>query len=716
MANSSIYAAFERMWQHIIAKIGSHIHDDRYYTETEIDQKLANKSDSTHNHDDKYDAKGAATTAASTALDSAKDYTDTKTSGLASTTVVDNKISTHNTSTTAHNDIRELISGLTTRLNTLANSDDTTLDQLSEIVTYIKNNKSLIDGITTSKVNVTDIVNNLTTSVANKPLSAAQGVAIKTLIDALQDELDSHTHAIADVSGLQTALDGKAGKKVTGEELLLPDGSYVAADVGAEIFNDYTNNVATGKYSHAEGKSTTATGTVSHAEGEHTDATGYASHAEGISTTASGQNSHAEGNWSEATAMSAHAEGTYTVASGKHSHAEGRESEARADYSHAEGRYTFASSECQHAQGKYNIEDAENTYAHIVGNGSSNTSRSNAHTLDWDGNAWFAGDVYVGSTSGTNKDEGSVKLLKEGDAVTKSYVDDRIDIARITTASENLNNYTSQGTYYFVDGSTPVNAPENNNNGYLVVLPSLNYIKQLWFRAGTIDATSSQTFVRTAQKGDDGFYWSSWEKFVTDADVIPVSQGGTGATDAATARTKLGITPENIGAAPTSHNQSATTITSGTLSSSRLPTVPITKGGTDATDAITAAANLGVISGKNLTETEYEIANNTDLDTVTTVGAYRIASASVAASLTNAPPITNAGFRLHVIHTTTSAGFVQMAIYNNTVPTIYARVCGSSGTWGSWAKVLTSVLRSGYDYGDTLPTAGTAGRIFFKKA
>lgn len=95
-------------------------------------------------------------------------------------------VSTHNTSNASHNDIRLLISGLTSRLDALANSDDTTLDQLSEIVAYIKANKSLIDGITTSKVNVADIVNNLTSNVTNKPLSAAQGVALKKLIDAIK--------------------------------------------------------------------------------------------------------------------------------------------------------------------------------------------------------------------------------------------------------------------------------------------------------------------------------------------------------------------------------------------------------------------------------------------------------------------------------------------------------------------------------------------------
>lgn len=32
----------------------THTHDDRYYTESEIDSKLSAKSDSTHTHDDRY--------------------------------------------------------------------------------------------------------------------------------------------------------------------------------------------------------------------------------------------------------------------------------------------------------------------------------------------------------------------------------------------------------------------------------------------------------------------------------------------------------------------------------------------------------------------------------------------------------------------------------------------------------------------------------------
>ena len=157
-----------------------------------------------------------------------------------------------------------------------------------------------------------------------------------------------------------------------------------------------------GKYAWAEGKGTIASGEKSHAEGSNTTASGTASHAEGNSTKASGNYSHAEGASKEASGTASHAEGYITIASGT--------------TSHAEGWSTIAQGDNQHVQGKYNISDT--TSAHIVGNGSG-SNKSNAHTLDWSGNAWFAGDVYTGSTSGTNKDAGSKVLA------TKEYVDSK---------------------------------------------------------------------------------------------------------------------------------------------------------------------------------------------------------------------------------------------------------------------------------------------------
>lgn len=104
-------------------------------------------------------------------------------------------VSAHNVDTDSHNDIRDLITSLTDRLNALANSTDEELDQMAEIVDYIKANKSLIESVTTTKVNVSDIVNNLTTNTDSKVLSASQGVAIKTLIDALQTEVNSKANS-----------------------------------------------------------------------------------------------------------------------------------------------------------------------------------------------------------------------------------------------------------------------------------------------------------------------------------------------------------------------------------------------------------------------------------------------------------------------------------------------------------------------------------------
>lgn len=64
------------------------------------------------------------------------------------------------------------------------------------------------------------------------------------------------------------------------------------------------------------------------------------------------------------------------------------------------------------AQGKYNILDRKspNTYAHIVGNGTSDTSRSNAYTLDWQGNGTFAGTV----SSSTGADYAEYFEWKDG--------------------------------------------------------------------------------------------------------------------------------------------------------------------------------------------------------------------------------------------------------------------------------------------------------------
>ena len=61
----------------------------------------------------------------------------------------------------------------------------------------------------------------------------------------------------------------------------IKEDNTIEAPIGAEIFNDFENNIASGEYSHAEGNSSKAKGASSHAEGISTNALGEGSHAEG---------------------------------------------------------------------------------------------------------------------------------------------------------------------------------------------------------------------------------------------------------------------------------------------------------------------------------------------------------------------------------------------------------------------------------------------------
>ena len=150
----------------------------------------------------------------------------------------------------------------------------------------------------------------------------------------------------------------------------------------SELFNQA--NEASGDTSHAEGYDTTASGFSSHAEGESTIASEYRSHAEGYRTKANGHYSHAEGSDTQADGSSAHAEGDNTQAIGHGSHAEGRGTKASGNY--------------QHVSGTYNLSNS--TSLEIIGNGTSDSKRSNARTLDTNGNEWLAGGLTVNTTSG----------------------------------------------------------------------------------------------------------------------------------------------------------------------------------------------------------------------------------------------------------------------------------------------------------------------------
>lgn len=278
-------------------------------------------------------------------------------------------------------------------------------------------------------------------------------------------------------------LNNKYLKKDVAIQNSITIGTRILGDnIGKYSFSNGNRVTASGDYSHAEGERTMASGEASHAEGNYSTASsnfshaegnwstasGFSSHVEGSETTASGDYSHAEGNETTASGESSHAEGNRTKASGVYSHAEGMDTEAliagshaegwgttaSGDYSHTEGYFTKASSEAQHVQGKYNIEDKDNKYAHIVGNGTDDTVRSNAHTLDWEGNAWFAGKLTQEGTPTNDKDLITKKYFDVNKPTVPTKTSELTNDSNFLTKHQSLTNYA---TIEYVDSKLTTN-------------------------------------------------------------------------------------------------------------------------------------------------------------------------------------------------------------------------------------------------------------------
>ena len=234
------------------------------------------------------------------------------------------------------------------------------------------------------------------------------------------------------------------------QEITTPEAftsSHWSYYIGALSMAEGKYTTASGWLSHAEGYFTTSNSSSSHSEGQETFAGGDSSHAEGVSTKALGAYSHSEGQSTIASGNYSHAEGYDCQATYGGSHAEGDTTKAQNWFAHSEGTYTIASGEASHAQneetqatkkaqtviGSYNIADDSTTtthpsgdtdygqYALIIGNGQyvpatpgqpPSSIRSNALTVDWDGNVVMAGMAKDGSGN---------RLLNYGDIVATEH-------------------------------------------------------------------------------------------------------------------------------------------------------------------------------------------------------------------------------------------------------------------------------------------------------
>ena len=271
--------------------------------------------------------------------------------------------------------------------------------------------------------------------------NTSQGLASNSASAANTSAANANTNALKSEGYAVGTQDGAA----------VSSGTYYQNN--AKYYSDQAATVTIGK---ADKTDTVLETTLSRGRKANTTV-GTGSFAFGYDVEASGSHSHAEGRLTKAGASYSHAEGNETLAGNNSSHAEGQGSSAMALASHAEGISTFASGYASHVGGRYNILDAHDNwaewisgtsyaigdkvkrtvssadirgykcitansdtvfteanwerdfyinYAEIIGNGTQNNARSNARTLDWDGNEYLKGTLRINcntdSTGGTD--------------------------------------------------------------------------------------------------------------------------------------------------------------------------------------------------------------------------------------------------------------------------------------------------------------------------
>lgn len=244
------------------------------------------------------------------------------------------------------------------------------------------------------------------------------------------------------VSGVSNQVSGQESI-VSGRE------NTVASGVLGGSVTGYKHTVS-GPYSHTEGYQNENTGNSSHAEGYNNIVSGGQAHAEGNGNIASGGQSHTEGYGNEATKSSTHAEGYKTKATGSQAHSEGWRTVASGGVAHAQNSFTVAAGDSQTAMGRANVEDT--TSVLIVGNGSYTkneddtytVNRSNALTLDWEGNLIVSGEVQDGNgnklSDTTNVEWNQIKT--SGTKIAEVTIDGNMTEVYAPTGGGGTSDYT----------------------------------------------------------------------------------------------------------------------------------------------------------------------------------------------------------------------------------------------------------------------------------
>ena len=541
-----------------------HTHDDRYYTETEINSKLATKSDTTHTHDDRYFTESEITS---------------KLAGKSDTS------HTHAAATTAANGFMSAA------------------------------DKTKLDGIATGA--------NKITVDASLSSSSTNPVQNKVINSALAGKANaSHTHAQSDIAGLADTLAGKASTSHTHGAATSSANGFMSANDKAKLdgiasgANKYTHpnsaagakasglyKITTDEQGHVIGATAVAKADITALGIPSTNTTyGLATtSANGLLRQLDGSTAHymrGDGTW--ATPPNT----TYGVASqsanGLMSAADKKKLDSisvdstgsvEIDLTIDTALSTTSTNPVQNKVVTAALNGkAASSHSHGAATTNANGFMSSTDKAKLDGIASGANKTTVDSalsSTSTNPVQNKVINSALAGKAASSHTHTTAQVSGLGSAAtktiSSMSNARDVVAYVATDGVMEIghiidfHTADNDGKDYTVRLT-----------AGASNITLSKP--------------------------LDIAGGGTGASSASAARTALGITPANIGAAASSHNHSASNITSGTLPVARGGTgqttaagirnslglgnttgaLPIANGGTGATTAAQARANLGI--------------------------------------------------------------------------------------------------------------------------
>lgn len=172
--------------------------------------------------------------------------------------------------------------------------------------------------------------------------------------------------------------------------------TYNAYSIGCNSIKNKRGSISIGYDNITDGEFSIAIGSGNNVLNKRSYAIGNANKVSGENAFAFGQEGEAVASYSQAFGWKSKARGVASCAFGYGTEADGQASKTHGTFTKATHRSQFVFGEANAVDPSENAANKRGTYVEIVGNGTGENARSNARTLDWDGNESLAGGLTLG--------------------------------------------------------------------------------------------------------------------------------------------------------------------------------------------------------------------------------------------------------------------------------------------------------------------------------